>query len=365
MSEEKRKYTICDILAPNSDLFDETGKPLFMNESYFKQKSYDFLSKMRKSEKNGQKCMMPDCNKKPIKYSHTIPEKAVLRKISDSTGHVLFPKYLTQGRRYKMEPIGVNIASTFSGFCSEHENIFSGFESKGDFSDESIGMQNFRVLCRDMFYIQNRKKKLENVLCGYKNELLKYHEDLMQNIHAKQKITYVGDENTKHMEECIKVLDGEINLLYEDIYDDFVKDLSGVEKIECLVLDIPFKLPIAFAGRSRFGIKNAQKETLFSVVLSILPSDDSTALCFSIPTKNKDNFLYILCQYDDMVSLLSFIESWIIYGSDYWFIEPKYWDAMSHQKQQKILDDLLIKEYFPTNELQYSIFDDVSQLLRN
>lgn len=365
MEDEKAILSIHDVLSPDSPYFDELGKPVYMNDTYYKKVNYDFISKVSIGKKNGCKCIMPNCNKKPIKKSHTISEKAVLKKVSNEKGKLLYPKYISIDKKYILESIGTHIASTFSGFCIEHERMFEGFEKNGNLHDQSILLQNFRVVCRDLFFFQNHKKYLDKELERYCRELLNYHTDLLKKTKSSGNIISVEDEISKHIKGSIEFLNSEINLLKSDIFDAFVKDIQGCEDANILTMKInfPLKFPICFGGRSLFGIVENENKIFFNIVLSILPSDDETVICFTTNIKNKEYFASIFANYQDLLSLLSFLESWMIYGSDYWFINPGYWNDMKKEKQERILNDLLHTDCLPTLELEYSIFDDIRKEL--
>ncbi|MCK5163449.1 MAG: hypothetical protein KAQ72_07015 [Desulfobacula sp.] len=61
---------------------------------------------------------------------------------------------------------------------------------------------------------------------------------------------------------------------------------------------------------------------------------------------------------------IRFIESWMIFGTDYWFISPAEWDTYSEKKKNKILKDLLLVDFFPDKKLNYTIFDNVREKIK-
>ena len=58
-----------------------------------------------------------------------------------------------------MLSIGINEASTFPGYCLEHENLFSEFENIKDFkTGEHMGLQLYRTVCREIVINEYQKK---------------------------------------------------------------------------------------------------------------------------------------------------------------------------------------------------------------
>ena len=100
--------------------------------------------------------MTVDCSGSIVR-AHTVPKSGSLRKIARN-GHVysLVPspenmiKY--QGRLHP-ELVGINKASTFTGFCSEHDNsIFSKVEKEPFLgSQEQCFLIGYRALARELY----------------------------------------------------------------------------------------------------------------------------------------------------------------------------------------------------------------------
>ena len=66
---------------------------------------------------SGKKCMVPHCNNRPIKRSHTLPNKLSLSSISEQK-HLLTPSFDHASGHGTLKKIGQNQASTFPGFCT-------------------------------------------------------------------------------------------------------------------------------------------------------------------------------------------------------------------------------------------------------
>ncbi|NEZ42641.1 hypothetical protein [Paenibacillus alvei] len=352
-----------DIFDPKSKYFNHTGKPLYMDGNYYTQLHYKFVNERAASRKKGKKCMYPNCNKKPIK-SHTIPEAKALKVISEND-HILYPLFNDSTAEYKMKKDGTGQTSIFPGFCEEHEDLFKGFECTGNFQDDSIVLQNFRVICRDLYFFKSIRRLLQENLNRYRNELNKYHNDLVgrSNIKKSFKLQMINDENTEHMEKSIEFLNKEITDIVTDFYNPFTAqgDFS-ITSVSAIILG---ELPVCFAGRSSFEVKNIETGEIegIQVALTVLPYNGQTFLTFTTKIEYQESFMAIISNYNSNIEMLSFIESWMIYGSDYWYIKPSYWENFVEAKKERILEDLKINNVYPVKKLEYSIFDDIRELI--
>lgn len=73
-----------------------------------------------------------------------------------------------------MKKTSINYASTFPGFCIEHESAFNSFEKNKEFKyDRDIKLQLFRSLCREL---HEKNILLENNI-NKKNEYKNYQLD--------------------------------------------------------------------------------------------------------------------------------------------------------------------------------------------
>lgn len=115
-------------------------------------------------------CLHPvagkECGKKIIK-AHTVQKNGGLNYIAKD-GHVLGFKLnmKTFGQdELSPVPIGVNSASTFSGFCNVHDNeVFAPIEkSEIVFLREQIFLFTYRALCRELYFKVGHRKVLDHV----------------------------------------------------------------------------------------------------------------------------------------------------------------------------------------------------------
>lgn len=347
---------ISKVFGWDNEFFDETGKPKYMDANYFKNLSYKYIKEREKVRRHKGKCIMPGCDKKCV-ASHTIPEASVLKRIA-SAGAVFYPKYNADIGAYECVSISTKKASVFPGFCDEHENWFSGFELSGDFKHPSMAIQNLRIICRYLFHWNSILKVFEQTLQNYRSSLFNYNNEKigLVNLILDDPINLIAieDENTDRMQQQIGLIKSEIVRIKNNDLLPFIRSMEGdVDYVSIFVIDINIALPVCLAGKSDFGNDNEK----YTVHLSIFPHANGTFCCFSINVNFKEQFLSILDKYNDDADFVRFIESWMIYGTDQWYINPEEWQSYSTLKKARILDELQITKYFPDRNLEFTVFD--------
>lgn len=101
-------------------------------------------------------CLHPNANPKEcgrIVDAHTIQRSRALSAISDSTGHVLTFELDPQSGQLSADPvrIGWRRASTFRGFCHQHDQVFAPLESRPFVGDAlQCFLAGYRALCHEV-----------------------------------------------------------------------------------------------------------------------------------------------------------------------------------------------------------------------
>lgn len=346
------------LFGADNEYFNKTGKPIYMDENYFRQFHYSFVSEREQARKKKGKCIMPDCNKRCV-LSHTIPESAVLKRVSHKKD-VYYPAYDAKLSGYVCKSINIGKASAFPGFCVDHEKLFSGFEISGDFKDPSIALQNLRIVFRYMFEASSLLKVFRRKLSLYKNEITSYQQKQFDSVKhlLKKEITLesVEDEITEHLRLQIDNLE----YLYAKINNEdlipLVKTLEGTDcSVTIFVVHLDCEVPVCLAGKSEFQTVDSK----YTVHLSVFPSPGKTFCCFSLPEIYEQEFIGSMEKYKNDLDFLKIIESWMIRGTDFWYINPMEWESYSKEKQEKILTLLKSNDNFPDEELDFTIFDNL------
>ena len=124
---------------------------IFQSDAERKKFHFGNVNDNLKQWKQSHRCVVPDCVRKSIVRSHTIPKGMLLDRIAE-TGHVLTPSFDQVQGKMRIKRIGTSDASTFPGFCEKHENLFATFENAKMVSSEREALlQAYRAACRELF----------------------------------------------------------------------------------------------------------------------------------------------------------------------------------------------------------------------
>lgn len=356
------KFTNQDFIAQDFEKYS-----IFLRNSYHQNQTL---------HKKKRKCIVAGCEKETIKKSHSIPKSSILQNIAVN-GHVLKPEF-DFGNHFpknKMIKIGINNASIFPGYCIKHENMFESFESDGkiDNAKKAI-LQTYRTICRERVY---REIELEiNMLINdeYKKKI---NEDA-QSYLIELLSNYPQFENVKNVE--INGVDSALNFLdYQNRYvSDPIEKFKLFEKnIYYWIFNMPIKndlivkvvnidlhFPISVCGFGNQSYLQGEEKKDAYILINIMPKQFSTdIICVGLEQDKSLIGDFLDFSFSDPLNLLNMVESFIINGTDHWFINPEYWNSFIPQKQEKILYDILFSEHSFMDECNFSVFDDLRSMI--
>jgi hypothetical protein len=143
------------------EAYEANEDTIFDNEADAQKFRYDPKYFKSLSWGNNNLCIYKGCKEQAIRASHTIQKSTSLSSIAENR-HVLAPRFNYRQEDYNLASIGVNEASTFPGFCTTHEQIFSKFEDKKILVDEQdFRLQIYRTICREI--MENRRSLASSV----------------------------------------------------------------------------------------------------------------------------------------------------------------------------------------------------------
>ncbi|MCY4523674.1 MAG: hypothetical protein OXB84_02925 [Halobacteriovoraceae bacterium] len=344
--------------------YKENPRQIFKNDSDQRK----FVQNMQKNIKRLENhppvvnhCCFPDCAQPPIK-SHTIQKSGFLDGIAEAGNLVtlrsnLF-RIISDEKPYESVKVGASEASTFYGFCENHEKEFD-FERKKSISTERDEIrQQFRTICREI----NAKKKeiesykkikslLDDQINSWAKGPMSPYLSMFPNM--KLSIPEAHDENdnkVKELEEYLKYID---NNFYTPFYDSIE---SGIHPMSCVVAEMKVAIPINLSGISKIRYYTTQGVPMYNyIALSIISGGKKTL--FIASSNRADAIRSYITYLEKPMGILNAIESWMIYGSTHWFIKPSVWDNFPSKKKNRILRDITKKNMYVNDELEYSIFD--------
>lgn len=350
---ESDKEAIATILDVVTDAYLDNQNIVFRNDSERRALAFGWLAARKKAWEKSRTCMCPGCTNKSIRHSHTIPGSA-LRLIAEE-GHLLHPEFNHSSEVVELAKIGINEASTFAGFCETHELEFQKFESVVQMHDDmDFILQMFRTVCREiaieehhiLFFrqaIEDRRKRLEKWGSG---QIEQQFRDKFQ-FSSKMKVRgfkIEADDLIAYGERKLESWESDLSLFRRSFFQHFL----DAENSGRLVLNLNFfqhtlleRLPVALAGRGKFGFGPMRGRTGNEIlaVLNVLPVKNGTEIFIFAPSEQEkalsSYISHFVAKEGERNGLISMVESWMLHGSDHWFLSPSTWKRLSETHKGK------------------------------
>lgn len=307
-------------------------------------KFHNNLSKQL-SRKANQKCFFPECPKRAIN-SHAISKQSSLDNIAVN-GKLFRPLSLrNDSAEFKdivFKEIGINKATTFKGFCQNHDSIFNTIDKNGIKTIRDIFLQIYRSLSKEYFEYKIYK---ESEVMAFKKELFfdsKHDEQKLVNTSSLLALFYDLLLDVPEAEKQISNYSGNTVTL-KPYSKDFNLDITVIYKT------IKFKCPVAIHNKLQLFKNNHYYDSF----VFLLPYCEKSDL---IIISHNDDVNHILSKLSNDIKTLNFIESIMMLDSEWW-LSPKIVCGWSNQKKEFIEKDY---RYFTERafleEYDVSIFD--------
>jgi len=345
-----------------------------LTENLRKSLFFNHVSNSLKLYRSNHDCIYLNCTKKSIKNSHTISKKLFLATIEEN-GHVLRPKFDTNTNSFILDKIGINLASTFPGFCTNHEKLFQDFEEKDQFNTpEHFNLQLYRTICREYFIKKYQQRIYSQLLISYKefrnNALLeKYRKDNFIKFLESKGLQFKGlkysmpDTFEKLITKELNYLNKEIDIMHV-YYQKGTDLLEGKDDFWGKAYSLDIQIPVCLSGRANFKVNDNGKEKNIIVFINVLPQKINTTINICGLNKDEDYIkLYLNSALTDGISFLTMIETWMVRGTDHWFIKPSIWQKISRKSQKTILQDFRDLSYNIGTPYLITIFQDLKAML--
>lgn len=305
--------------------------------------------KSRKAN-NSIHCMIEGCDH-PAIQSHSISKQCYLENIATEGHLVRFePRDNKLERKLVLRTIGINDATVFKGYCSQHDNtIYEEIDNGPINSIKGLFLQCLRVIDYSLYWEQFGYRYMQAVIQKLRNELGKDISSLF----------YSGKyDNTFEICKIRNIIKHEIQNnrfqgfgwhLHIHTYDNYEVHFERSD----------LKFPVAMYNYFTLN-------TGHLVYVIVLPAKDYTDL---IMLCNKELNLGVRWQYivRDPISLLNFVEGCMIMGEN-WVASPSIFDHMSEEKKQVIATDLTYYKcqmLCDENDYDVSILDDLRKTIVN
>ena len=345
------------------------NKPLGL-ESLVKEVYYRHISRWRRAWVSPERCIYPGCEQTTSISSHTIQRAGSLRLISEN-GHVLSPRLNKSNGKLTLESIGLNEASTFTGFCETHEQIFKYERNKIMVTGDDYESQVFRIVCRELRTIRHHVLSIKDALVLYKKiattEMIARAMERLGDAFFKKygihRVSFQFDiENRitalfrETIEECQSIYDRIFRIFYQAFREDENHRLTA-PALQLFEFSLPLEIPVALAGRTGFTALENNIAIDVDVILNVNPCSDKT-VCFITCTEENGSLVErFLGMYQSDIERLFLVENWMLYGSDHWFIKPSTWLCLPARRREILCDIIRNSDDHIGTKCELSIFD--------
>lgn len=321
-------------------------------------------------KKSGE-CNYIGCKRQTVKNSHSISKRNCLKLISDNN-HLIYPRYDYFKMKVQFEKIGINDASVFPGFCRNHENSFSDFESGRSINESSLIMfQSYRAVCREIFYYQNLIRTSTKIIVDHQKDL--NSEALSRYKFEVKKFGIKEPNRTRKFE----VTGGRVQPIVEskiphqayvsrlqkfkNSMDEIITDAKQKKGIQYKAEKYKINIPLALSGCAQVPLN---KDEYFMLNFNVIPKNGEMFVFILSYNSNQEFFNSIVSEYfGNYFKILGLIESFMIYGTDNWYISPSYWNNILDEVKVKMFDTTFLSPNFNFQQLPFTIFNDVREEL--
>ncbi|RFB53686.1 hypothetical protein [Bacillus thuringiensis] len=354
------------------DIFDMLENKLFNDEIIDKvtmnKLKFQSINEFQKEKKKRKVCIIPGCKNKSIKRSHSIQKSGSLKIIS-SDSHLLQPSFemTADEPNMIMKKVGIQDASTFPGFCQNHEKLFAEFENKRDINSvDEAKLQAYRSICRELVHNQLELEWSNKNLVKYKSERNRQAK-LMLEKYSKKALKKVNiecdDYRINYAQMAKSILNDKLTVL-NNMHDSLYAEITNKKHKKDLYMEaikIDFQFPIALCGIGYANLIQDENDRRNVIsILNIVPFESSTILIFAGNINDKlilEEYLKFVSQ--NPFTILGCIESFMMHGTDHWFISPELWDKFDAKKKKFILNYFFATEKSFMHSLEFSIFDEI------
>ena len=345
MSKAELNPELLNAIVQVNDQYLRDDSILFQDESANTAEIFKAAKRFAIKRSTSRECIAPKCSSPSIKRSHTI-QKASLECIAERH-HVLAPAANHRSNRVEMMRLGINRASAFPGFCVKHEQMFGQFERIGRIEPErDLTLQIYRSVCREIVrlridteavqegledYLEFRRRKLEGL----------YRERAPSETFSLTKVKASDPREREVRRRMARVEPGIISFT-DEFEPAALAGLSDPEKGLCtyaVMVDEP--LPVCLSGHGNFAIKTNEGVRNVRALLLVLPQDNETIVSISVLPGDRNYLARYLRNFNGTLGHLCMIESWMMHGTDHWFLAPRVWKSIRSDKRRFILDDIL------------------------
>ncbi len=276
------------------DDFKKDENSIFPDDKTRTKLKYENAKHILEAWDKSKYCIYKGCKEMSIPRSHSIQKSSSLKLIAEN-GHVTTMKFDTKAEKVVATKVGVNIASTFPGFCETHEKLFSNFETAKDIgAAEDFTLQFYRTVCMEIVskkyyidvleerkrqYLAFRDKRIGELICNeLGQDLISHHKFDLKTLKFKYR-----DYRMNQLEERIKNLRNGLHGFLRAYQAGILHDVKTKtnRKICSNIFVLDMELPVCLAGQGNFQVSRKSKTRNVDLILNVLPYPGKTFIAAS------------------------------------------------------------------------------------
>jgi len=300
-----------------------------------------FHNKLQKllASKTRHTCMYPNCSE-PAIHAHAISKEHALRAVAEDGLLIHAQPFRSDRELYKeikFEEVGIEKATTFKGFCKNHDSKFSALDKSGINTFGDVFLQLYRSFASIVF---EDKAYLTSARHAGDNENFNEHFELSKPISAARALALSYD-----------LIDGYENADEELPSGNRLKltPFSTVAGMSAHVLVRRINFPCPVALQKKFVLW--EDGEFFDTFVFVIPSESSPTMIIVCDPRYTDR-LFGKVRTD--IDTLNFIETCMICDGNWW-LAPSIVRGWSKEKFELIESD-----YWNFHEIKFLELYDVS-----
>lgn len=349
----------------------------FLSANIASEVAHSFLKERRKNWITPQPCLHPGCSKQSI-FSHSIQKNGPLKLIADH-GKLLKPFYDIFHGTMVLREIGADKASTFPGFCRDHDDAgFKKIENGKNLNSEDVfHLQTFRTICWKLRAIQHDTFRTTAALIGhderFKREVIKRLKGMLSenfwrdnNLDGSSLSVNIRNGRIMQLRNRLSSLDDDYRIFYDQFYKPFC-DPHGIKTeantLTCFRIELPIVVPVCLADGFILKAESPQLSKRTKAVFNIQPHPSGTNLWVTVAKGDEADFriYFESIRRSPLLALygLNMIERFMTTGAIHWFIKPSVWKQIPRNRQSVICSKMLDSSNKVPNDKDLSIFDEL------
>ncbi|MDI1444861.1 hypothetical protein [Polyangium sp. 6x1] len=322
---------------------------ILFDQSAARKAQFGGVASLANARRTPRTCMYPSCAATTIRHSHTIPRSSSIAAIANR-GHVVTPAFSHPDGKMVARLVGTQCASAFPGFCETHEGLFFSYERTGRIMSElDISRQLFRSICREVVRFEIEGTWLEQTLRDF-DEFRRVAIERLIRQRAGDESVSVSSVDAKGpradlFQSRLDELREELAWFRREFYSAAAAGVDDAEQSGLAVsaIEIDRVVPVCLSGRANFHFRTADTVVHnVRVVVTVIPTPPNTFVAIAAP-KAYGHMLdaYAAIRFSNPLMIIAAIESWMLHGTDHWFLGPDTWSSITPTAQQALLDDIL------------------------